>query len=472
MFFTRRIGPVMNLKTDHGNTVHTMESADQAHVIRRLGTFTATSIVVANMIGTGIFTTSGLMAANLPGPAWILLCWLLGGLIAMTGAICYSELATRMPDEGGEYLYLKRLYHPALGFLTGWTSLFVGFSAPIAAAALSFSEYMFAGLNIPAGSDQINHIILYKKITAISVIAVFTLIHYGGIRLGAGVQNFLTVIKIAIVLGLALAGIWVGTGNITALSFSGYETTGLLGIGTAMMLVMFSYSGWNASAYIAGELKTPKRSLPVSLISGTLIVALLYILLNIFILDTLTYSELKGVIAVVEAASVKAFGGWIGDVLGLLIGIALLSSLSAFILIGPRVYYAMARDGLFFSFASRVHPRHKVPGRSILLQGLIATVMVIVGTFQQLIIYVSFALSIFTWIAVAGIFIARKQQVGEELAVKIIGYPYTPLFFLMSTFILMVVTYINQPLESTAAIITVLCGIPFYRLWIKSATLQ
>ena len=441
---------------------------NQPRVIRKLGTFTATNIVVANMVGTGIFTTSGIMAEHLSGPGWILLCWIFGGLIAISGALCYAELATRMPEEGGEYLYLKKLLHPIFGFLTGWTSLFVGFSAPIAAASLSFSEYIFAGLNIQTTTGDISSLILYKKITAIFIITGFTMIHYLGIRLGAGVQNVLTVIKIIIIAGLAVLGISSAESNLPIYTFSGYQETSLMGIGVAMMLVMFSFSGWNASAYIAGELKEPKKSLPRSLISGTIIVILLYFSLNIFILKSLTFEEIAGVIPIVEVAAVKIFGSWIGDLLGLLIGIALLSSLSAFILIGPRVYYAMARDGLFFRFASRVHPRHKVPGRSILIQGLIAVFLVSVGNFEQLIIYISFALSIFTWLAVISIFVARRRNVGETLAVKVIGYPYVPLFFLGTTLILMIITYLNQPFESTAAILTVSAGIPFYYLWIKS----
>jgi len=269
---------------------------------------------------------------------------------------------------------------------------------------------------------------------------------------------------------VGLAGIGIGfSDNLAAnLSFTVSEADGgWMGIGVAMMLVMFSYSGWNASAYIAGEIKNPRKGLPRSLIFGTLIVLILYLLLNIFILNSLTIDEMKDVIAIVQLASVKSFGAWIGEIFSLLIGFALLSSLSAFILIGPRVYYAMARDRLFFAFASKVHPRHKVPGRSILIQGLIAVLMVIIGTFEQLIIYISFALSIFTWLAVYGIFPARRKFIGEANVVKIWGYPVTPVFFLLSTFVLMIITYINQPLESTAAILTVGVGIPFYFLWSK-----
>ena len=447
-----------------------MENSDQKiHVLRKLGTFTATSIVIANMIGTGIFTTSGIMAAHLPSSGWILLCWIFGGIIALSGALCYMELSTRMPEEGGEYLYLKKLYHPLLGFLTGWTSLLVGFSAPIAASALSFSEYMFAGLEIQPITGDPTDLIFYKKITAIVIIILFTLIHYLGVRVGSGTQNILTALKIIIILGLAGLGIGNGLNEFSEMSFTipNYNN-GIMGIGVAMMLVMFSYSGWNASAYIAGELRNPRKSLPRSLIFGTLIVIGLYLILNLFIINAVNIEEMKGVIAVVQLASVKMYGPWIGDILALLIGIALLSSLSAFILIGPRVYYAMARDRLFFNFASKVHPRHRVPGRSIMIQGMIAIAMVIIGTFEQLIIYISFALSIFTWLAVYGIFLTRKKKIGEKNVVKVWGYPFTPIFFLLTTFCLMVITYITQPMESTAAILTVTCGIPFYFVWLKA----
>ena len=446
-----------------------MDSPDKKVIVsRKLGSVTATSIVIANMIGTGIFTTTGLMAEHLPGSGWIILCWLLGGLIAISGALCYMELSTRMPEEGGEYLYLKKIYHPVFGFLTGWTSLLVGFSAPIAASALSFSEYTFSGLNILPVSGNITDLIFYKKLTAIIMIVLFTLIHYRGVRIGAGAQNILTSIKIIIVVGLAAMGLKFEPGFLTHLSFNSLNSNNaFMGVGVSMMLVMFSYSGWNASAYIAGELKNPRKALPRSLIIGTLIVVVLYIFLNLFIVNTLEIGEMQGVIAVVQLASVKSFGFWINDILTLLIGIALLSSLSAFILIGPRVYYAMACDHLFFNFASKVHPRHRVPGRSILIQGVIAVSMVLIGTFEQLIIYISFALSIFTWLAVFGIFASRKRKIGETTAVHIPGYPFTPLFFLISTLYLMIVTYIAQPFESTAAILTVICGIPFYFIWLK-----
>jgi APA family basic amino acid/polyamine antiporter len=441
-----------------------MEYSD---IKRRIGLFTATAIVVANMIGTGIFTTSGIIAGQLPGPGWVLFCWIFGGVIALAGALCYAELATRMPREGGEYVYLRELYHPVLGFLTGWTSFFVGFSAPIAGSALAFVAYFSAGFARFLPDVDPAQAVLIEKAVAVAIIAAFTLLHYLGVRTGARVQNVLTVVKVIILAGLTSAGMILGGGSWENLSARVAAPSGGLAFGTAMMLVMFAYSGWNASAYIAGELKDPRRTLPRSLVSGTLIVIVLYVAVNLFIFRAVRFDELRGIIPVVEAAAVAAFGQWMGTVLSVMIGIALLSSLSAFLMIGPRVYFAMARDRLFFPFASRVDPRSGVPGRSILIQGGLAVIMVAIGSFEQLLVYIGFSLGIFPWLAVLGVFIARRRKVGEAGAVKVWGFPVVPIFFLASSLVLMIVAYINRPVESTAAIVTVAAGVPCYYLWIR-----
>lgn len=447
-----------------------VENKDELN--RKLGPFSATAIVVANMIGSGIFLTSGIMAAQLPSSIWVVLCWLFGGIIAISGALCYVELATRMPEAGGEYIYLKKLYHPFFGFLTGWTSFFVGFSVPIAASGLGFAEYIFSGLETQLPEFSPLQLLLLKKSTAILIILIFTVIHYAGLRFGSVVQNVLTALKIVIVIGLASVGLAFGSGSWSNFTFNIKGPFNIMAIGTAMMLVGFSYSGWNASSYIAGELKRPRRTLPVSLIAGTSIVIIVYIMINLFIFHSAPYSELKGTIAVVEAASVRAFGSQFGNIMSLLVGFALLSSLSAFVILGPRIYYAMAKDRLFFPFASKVHPRFKVPGKSIIVQAIIAVLMVVIGSFEQLLIYIGFALYIFPWMAVLGVFIARKKQIGESSAVKVWGYPFVPIFFLTSSLVLMIFNYINRPVESSAAILTVILGIPCYYLWMRGMKLQ
>jgi APA family basic amino acid/polyamine antiporter len=433
---------------------------------RKVNLTTAIAIVIANMIGTGIFTTTGILANYLPNSIWILFCWLLGGIIAISGAISYTELATRMPEVGGEYVYLKKLYHPVVGFLSGWTSFFVGFSAPIAGAAISFAAYFLAGINFEdiegfLSAEQI------QKAIAISIIILFTSIHYFGIKFGSIIQNCLSLIKVVIVLGLSLAGIFFGSGDFSY--SSEINTTYNLGdFGIAMMIVMFSYSGWNASTYIAGELVNPKKNLLYSLLIGTSVVVVLYLLLNFFILNEIPFDEIKNTIAVVEKATTHSFGNGLGSLFSLLVGIALLSSLSAFMIIGPRVYYAMALDKLFFSFASIINKKYEVPGYSIIIQGLLASFMVLVGSFEQLLIYIGFSLNIFPWLAVFGLFIARKRKIGEETAVKTWGYPIVPIFYLLSCLLIMIVAFFHKPIESSIATITVAVGIPIYYFLIKT----
>lgn len=433
---------------------------------RKISLNTAIAIVVANMIGTGIFTTTGIMSKYLPDSSWVLICWILGGLIALSGALCYSELATRMPQEGGEYIYLKKLYHPVVGFLTGWTSFFVGFTAPIAGAAISFAAYFSAATHFNLFNEFFNQE-QTQQILAIFIVLIFTVIHYFGIKFGSIIQNSLTALKVLIIIGLSLSGILLGSGHAPFISTEHYFSFESGGFGVAMMLVMFSYSGWNASAYIAGELVHPRKTLPRSLISGTVVVIILYLSLNIFILKELPYEQIRDNIAIVDLAASHAFGDWIGNSFGILVSIALLSSLSAFIIIGPRVYYAMAVDNMFFPFASRLHPKYEVPGYSILLQGIVAFIMILIGTFEQLLIYIGFALNIFPWLAVYGLFKARKNKIGENTAVKAWGYPYVAFFFLLCSLIITIVTFIHRPYESGIAILTVSAGIPIYYLWIK-----
>ena len=449
-----------------------MNSASEAAAIpgevrRRIGPFTATSIVVANMIGAGIFTTSGIVAAQVPGAGWVLICWIFGGLIALSGALCYAELATRMPEEGGEYVYLKRIYHPALGFLTGWTSFLAGFSAPIAASALGFSAYMFNGIQNKYPAMSASELLYLKKGSAVLVILILTVVHFLGVRFGSVVQNLLTGIKIAIVLGLATVGLllvpWQGK---MPLLIGGDAPAGLA-FGTAMMFVMFAYSGWNASAYIAGELKEPRRTLPLSLLAGTGIVIALYLAVNLFILLTVPFQELKGMEEAVKEASIRAFGSGTGNLLGYFVALALLSSLSAYIILGPRVYFAMAQDRLFLPIAAKIHPRYGVPGISIIIQGMIAILMVITGTLDQIMYYVGFALGVFPWLAIIGLFLARKRRIGEHLAAKVWGYPVVPVFYLISSLGLMVIAFRGRPMASIIALMSIILGIPCYYLWVK-----
>jgi APA family basic amino acid/polyamine antiporter len=434
---------------------------------RKLGLFPVTNIVIANMIGAGIFTTSGLLMADLKNPLLMMGLWIAGGVIAMCGALSYGELGAAMPRAGGEYMFLSRLYHPVLGFLSGWVSFFVGFSAPIAASAIGFSEYLtraFPSLLHPGILPGSIESVVLKKFYAILVIILFTAIHIRGIVFGARVQNFLTLLKVALMLGLIMFGFLLGTGNFNhlfqgspfALDFGGLKTIGL-----SLMWIMFAYSGWNASAYIGSEVKDPQKNLPRSLLLGTGAVILVYFFINLFYLYAIPPAKMNGVISIAGLAAGNSFGNTIENFVSILVGFALFSSLSAFVILGPRVYYSMAVDGHFFKFAGEVHPRFGVPAKSILLQGVIAAVMVLFGTFDQVLTYMGFSLGIFPILTVAGLF---KMRRGSNIPYKSPGFPIVQLVFMLFGVSVLLLSFFERPAESSIALGTVAIGIPVY--WI------
>jgi APA family basic amino acid/polyamine antiporter len=417
------------------------------------------------MIGAGIFTTSGLLMKDLRNPLLMLALWGVAGVIALCGALCYGELGAAIPRAGGEYAYLSRLFHPLLGFLSGWVSFFAGFSAPIAASAIGFSEYLvraFPGLLRLGIADPALEAAVVRKLLAILVIVVFTLVHMRGIELGARVQNYLTILKISLIIGLVLAGFAFGRGNMAHLfqgdpfrfDFGGWKTIGL-----SLMWIMFAYSGWNAAGYIGAEVKDPARNLPRSLILGTGIVMLLYLCLNLFYVYAVPPAEMSGVISIGGLAVGSLFGTVFESALSVLISFALFSSLSAFIILGPRVYYSMARDRYFFSFAAEIHPRYNVPSKSIALQGAIAAVMVLMGTFDQILTYMGFSLGIFPLLAVVGVFVLRRRGM---IRFRMPGFPVAPIVYLASGIAILALSLFERPLESGIAVAMVLIGVPVY----------
>jgi len=439
---------------------------------RKLGLFPLTNIVIANMVGAGIFTTSGLLMKDLHHPVVMLGLWVVGGLIALCGALSYGELGAAFPHAGGEYAFLSRLYHPILGFLSGWVSFFVGFSAPIAASAIGFSEYLtraFPGLLHPGVIGGASEAAVMKKLYAILIIAVFTFLHTRGLETGARVQNALTGLKILLIVGLVAAGFAVGKGSLGHLVAAApfrFDFGGLKTLGLSLMWIMFAYSGWNASAYVGSEVKNPSRNLPRSLLIGTGVVMLLYIALNLFYVYAIPPAQMEGVISVGGLAAGNLFGKSAGTVLSVLISFALFSSLSAYLILGPRVYYSMARDGIFFKSIAYVDPKCCVPTRSIVLQGAIASVMVLFGTFEQLLTYMGFSLGIFPLLAVLGVF--KLRRTGRS-AVKLPGYPAASAVYILIGATILVLAFLERPVESLVAVATALAGIPVYFFFKRSA---
>jgi len=439
---------------------------------RKLGLFPLTNIVIANMVGAGFFTTSGLLMKDLHHPVVMLGLWVVGGLIALCGALSYGELGAAFPHAGGEYAFLSRLYHPIFGFLSGWVSFFVGFSAPIAASAIGFSEYStraFPGLLHPGIIGGASEAAVMKKLYAILIIAAFTFLHTRGLETGARVQNALTGLKILLIVGLVAAGFAVGKGSLGHLVAAApfrFDFGGLKTLGLSLMWIMFAYSGWNASAYVGSEVKNPSRNLPRSLLIGTGVVMLLYIALNLFYIYAIPPAQMEGVISVGGLAAGNLFGKSAETVLSVLISFALFSSLSAYLILGPRVYYSMARDGIFFKSIAYVDPKCCVPTRSILLQGAIASVMVLFGTFDQLLTYMGFSLGIFPLLAVLGVF--KLRRTGRS-AVKLPGYPVASAVYILIGATILVLAFLERPVESLVAVATALGGIPVYFFFKRSA---
>lgn len=417
-------------------------------------------MVVGDMIGAGIFTTSGLLLAQLQDPGLLLILWAIGGVIALCGALSYGELGARFPRAGGEYAFLSELFSPLAGFLSGWVSFFVGFTAPVAASSLAFSEYLIRTLPDGGGFAQI---VLIKKAIAIGIILVFTLIHYFGLKSGSKVQNLLTILKVALILVLVIAGFVFGEGSFehfrvqieVADGWAGMKTMGL-----ALMWIMFAYSGWNASTYVGSEVLNPVRNIPRSLITGTLFVMLIYLLLNTLYVYAVPAAEMEGVISIGGEAANHLFNRTLDQFFSLFIAIILLSAISVLTIIGPRVYFAMAQSGHFFRMAKKIN-RSKVPGISILMQSGLAIVFVVSGTFEQIITLLSFALGIFPIMAVIGVFKIRQRGQSK---MKTPWYPAPQLLFILFSITILVLAFLERPVESSIALGIILVGVPVYFL--------
>jgi len=437
---------------------------------RKLRLFPLTNIVIANMIGAGIFTTSGLLMEDLRNPLLMILLWIGGGIIALCGALCYGELGAAIPRAGGEYVFLSRLFHPVFGFLSGWVSLFAGFSAPIAASAIGFTEYLtraFPGLLSLGHFEGSFEATVLKKFYSILVIIIFIFIHVRGIEFGSKVQNFLTLLKVGLIVGLILFGFSLGKGSLAHFSQGGdfsFDFGGWKTIGLSLIWIMFAYSGWNASAYIGSEIKNPIKNLPRSLILGTGIVVFLYFCLNLFYVYAVPPKDMGGVISIGSLAAGNLFGKSFENLISILISFALFSSLSAFIILGPRVYYSMAKDRYFFRFASEIHSKYGVPSKSIMLQGAIAIVMLLFGTFDQILTYMGFSLGIFPILAVIGVFKLRRLN---KSTYKLPGFPLVPIIYILAGASIMFLTFFERPVESSIAILMVMAGIPVYLIFKK-----
>jgi len=440
---------------------------------RELTLVSATALVVSNMIGTGIFTTTGFLAGDLGRPSLVLSVWLVGALVAVAGCLTYAELGVNFPRSGGEYVYLREAWGPAWGFLSGWISFFAGFAAPVAAGALAFSEYLgyflpslSVGAQTQARSVAFGWVHLGNgQFVALGVIAAFTVVNILGLKLASRLQNVLTALKLGI-LGTFLAlAFTAGQGDWSHFTQAATRTSShsvSAQFAVSLIFVMFAYSGWNAAAYVAEEMRTPERTLPSALLLGTGLVASFYLALNVAFIYALPLEALKGVVRVGATAASALFGSGIGSLFSGIMAVAVLSCVSAMVIVGPRVYYAMAQDGCFFSGAAKVHPRWRTPARAVLYQAVASGVMVLTGTFEWLIYYIGFALILFAALASAGVFRMRRRPNWKRLPAVSWCYPLVPLVFVVAGLWMLAYTLYLRPTESLLGLLTIACGLEVY----------
>ncbi len=420
---------------------------------RHVGALTATMLVVASMVGTGIFTTSGLLIRDLGSPIAVLVAWLLGGVLALCGALSYGELAAALPRNGGEYQLLSRIYHPAVGFAAGLVSLVVGFSAPLAASALAFGHYVSAV--IPGISPTA---------AGIALVVVAAVPHATHARLGGRLQVAVTVLELALVLAFVAAGI--AHGDPTRLVEGGGEPFAALGtpaFAVALVYVSFAYSGWNGAVYLAGEVRDPSRAVPRALLFGTSFVAVLYLALNVVFLAAAPPGELAGVVEVGHVAAVRLLGPNAGRALSGVIALILAASVSAMLMAGPRVYERMGLDYPRLAVLAR-RTRQGGPVVAVTLQAVMALAMIATSTFAALLLYVGFTLSLVAGLAVLGVFVLRRREPGLARPARTWGYPATPLLFVALSAWMIVHALVETPASSWAGVATAIGGLGLHAM--------
>ncbi len=430
---------------------------------RGYGLSTSTYVVIASMVGTGILVSPGYMMASLGNYPVIFGLWALGGLLALCGALCVAELAAALPRAGGEYVYLREAYGSMPAFLSGWTSFFVGFSAPLAVASYVAASYLLA----PFGFDtQGNRYTL--KVAAAAIILAVTLPNLAGHRHSARTQSLTTILKLGLFAALVAGAALRGTGRLAYLGQGqAFDTVEVGTAATQLFYVMFAYSGWNAASYLAGEVRNPAKTLPRSLLLGAGVVVVLYLALNLVFACAVPLTEVgfDNAEQVPQLAVANLFGSSIGRVFSVLLGLTFLATVSAFIITGPRVYYAMACDGLFPSIAGRTS-RRGVPVHAMVLQSLCAVIILFVTDFQNLYRYAAVGLSLFALLFIGAVYVLRRRRPEMERPFRVPGYPITPAIFMAVTLFMAVYAFRQWRTPSLLSVGSIVLGIPVYYIWV------
>lgn len=454
--------------------------SSQIGLIRQLGLFDSSMVMVGIVIGSGIFLTTGIMAKSIPSGGLILLAWLVGGLLTLAGALTYAELGAAMPEAGGQYVYLREAYGPMAGFLFGWILFLVYMTGGIAALALAFAEYIgyffpylgtnhiIVTLDIPLLKGSLHYSLTAGQMIGVSVIILLSIVNFISVGLGKSIQNVFTVIKIGTIAGIIILGFAIGKGTPPELAMdpAGMSFGSIIiGFGVALVAVAWAFDGWNNVNFVAGEIKNPRRNLPLALILGTLGITFLYVLVNYIYLYALPIQETIGVVRIAEKATGALFGSSTGTLISALVIVSVFGSLNGSILVGPRVYFAMAKDGLFFQKVANVHPRFRTPGFSILIQAVWASLLTLLGTFEQILTFAMFIAIAFWIAATAAVFTLRKKRPDLPRPYKTWGYPVVPAIFIIASTGILLNTLIEKPVEALAGILLTALGIPAYFYW-------
>ena len=416
----------------------------------KISAYTGISIVVANMVGTGAFTSLGFQLEGLSNTAAVLSLWIFGGVLALSGAFSYAEVGTIIKRSGGEYSFLSQIYHPIVGYLSGWISLTVGFAAPIALATIAFVEYF------PAT-------IAYSKLFGIALIAAITLIHSFSLNLSSKFQNVTTLFKILLITSIIVIGLVLPKGNENAINFTQSYTQELLSsfFAISLIYVSYSYSGWNAAAYITEEFKNPRKALPIALIGGTLIVTILYTFLQFVFLKHVPIAELSGKLNVGTIAVEHMLNAKSATIFSAAISLLLISGISAMVWVGPRVTSNIAKEyslWRFFKTGSK-----GIPVAALWLQFLISVILLISGTFEQIMVYCGVLLSISSLLVVIGVFVLRyKNKNLQPQGFKSPFFPLFQIFFIILSLWMIGFAVVNKPVESILGLSNIVIGLVTY----------
>jgi APA family basic amino acid/polyamine antiporter len=432
---------------------------------RQLGLGTAAAVVVGEVIAVGIFLTPADMAKSLGSPLWLLVVWLVMGVMTLSGALCYAELASRFPQAGGGYVYLREAYGPQVAFLYGWMSFLVmdpGITAALAVGLASYAGYL---ANLPAGG---------VKVVAISAIVALAAANVVGVRLGAGVMRALTALKLGVLVFIAAWGFGLGLGDWSNFIPFAAQRPGSAALPAAlaggMVAGFFSFGGWWDVSKIAGEVRDPAWTLPRALALGVTAVTLVYIMTSAVFLYLVPIEQVTSGETFAAQAGEALFGRAGGQIFSSIVIVSVLGSIAGLVMTAPRVYYAMAHDGLFPASAAQVHPRFGTPARAIALQAALASVLVGVGTFDQIVAYFIFVSVAFISLTVAAVFVLRRRGAGEP-PYRTLGYPATPLIFLALVAVLLVLLLANNTFQALLGVGVVSLGVPVYYLINRRAAL-